>query len=224
MQATGALLATSIRGAPVRSGPGPFAIFRPAGFLCAMFPPSRSFLFLLSSSRRDGNSAQLARRAAAGLPASDPQVWLNLADLPLPVFSDLRHATKENWTPAVTGHARTLLEATLAATDLVMVAPVYWYSLPAAAKLYLDHWSAWLRAPGYDFKTRMAGKTIWAVSAYSDSDPRFAEPLKETLRLTADYMQMRWGGLLLGRGNRPGEVLLDDESTAAAMRFFAAAG
>ena len=38
-----------------------------------------------------------------------------------------------------------LLDATLAATDLVFVAPVYWYSLPAAAKLYLDYWSAWLR-------------------------------------------------------------------------------
>ena len=101
-----------------------------------------------------------------------------------------------------------------------MVAPVYWYSLPAAAKLYLDHWSAWLRAPGYDFKLRMAEKTIWAVSAYSDTDPRFAEPLKETLRLTAAYMQMHWGGHLLGRGNRPGDVLQDEKSVAAADRFF----
>jgi NAD(P)H-dependent FMN reductase len=189
-----------------------------------MIPPSRSFLFLLSSSRRDGNSEQLARRAANGLPASYPQIWLNLADLPLPAFADLRHAAKENWTPTVTGNARTLLEATLAATDLVMVAPVYWYSLPAAAKLYLDHWSAWLRAPGYDFKARMAGKTLWAVSAYSDTDPRFAEPLKETLRLSADYMQMRWGGHLLGTGNRPGDVLQDKISFAASDRFFAAAG
>lgn len=185
-----------------------------------MLPSSRSFLFLLSSSRRDGNSEQLARRAAAGLPAAYTQTWLNLADLPLPAFSDLRHATKENWTPAVTSHARTLLEATLAATDLVMVAPVYWYSLPAAAKLYLDHWSAWMRAPGYDFKSRLVGKTLWAVSSYSDTDPRFAEPFKETLRLTADYMQMRWGGHLLGSGNRPGDVLQDEKSIAAADRFF----
>ena len=186
-----------------------------------MLLSSRRFLFLLSSSRREGNSEQLARRAAAGLPAAHTQTWLSLADLPLPAFADLRHATSDNWTPAVGGPARTLLEATLAATDLVMVVPVYWYSLPAAAKLYLDHWSAWLRAPGYDFKARMAGKTLWVVSIYSDTDPRFAEPLKETLRLTADYMQMHWGGHLLGSGNRPGEVLQDEKSTAAADRFFA---
>ena len=184
---------------------------------------ARRFLFLVASSRRDGNSEQLARRAAATLPASDSQTWLNLTDLPLPAFADLRHGTSENWTPTITGHARTLLEATLAATDVVMVAPVYWYSLPAAAKLYLDHWSAWLRAPGYDFKNRMAGKTLWAVSTFSDTDPRFAEPLKETLRLSADYLHMRWGGQLLGRGNRPGEVLTDTTALAAAKNFFAPA-
>lgn len=188
-----------------------------------MIPSSRRFLFLLSSSRRDGNSEQLARRAATGLPATDTQIWLNLADLPLPAFADLRHATGDNWKPVIKGHARTLLEATLAATDLVLVAPVYWYSLPATAKLYLDHWSAWLRAPGYDFKARMAGKTMWAVSSYSDTDPRFAEPLKETLRLSADYLHMHWGGHLLGSGNRPGEVQQDKKSFTAADRFFTGA-
>ena len=183
----------------------------------------RHFLFLVSSARREGNSEQLARRAAAALPASATQTWLNLADLPLPAFDDRRHISAENWTPTIEGHAHTLLAATLAATDLVIVAPVYWYSLPAAAKLYLDHWSAWLRVPGWDFKTRMAGKTLWAVSCFSDTDPRFAEPLKESLRLSAEYMHMQWGGQLLGSGNRPGEVFNDQAALAAADRFFTGA-
>ena len=186
-------------------------------------PVTRHFLFLVASARRDGNAEQLARRAAVGLPAAATQTWLHLADLPLPAFTDLRHVTAENWTPAVEGHARTLLAATLAATDLVIVAPVYWYSLPAAAKLYLDHWSAWLRAPGWDFKARMAGKTMWGVSTFSDTDPRFAAPLADTLRLSADYMKMPWGGHLLGSGNRPGEVLNDSAALAAAEKFFAPA-
>ncbi len=185
-------------------------------------PSARHFLFLVTSSRRAGNSEQLARRAADNLSTTDTQTWINLADYPLPAFADLRHATSENWTPTIEGHARTLLEATLAATDLVIVAPVYWYSLPAAAKLYLDHWSAWLRAPGYDFKARMADKTLWAVSTYSDTDPRFAAPLKETLRLSAEYMHMRWGGHLLGSGNRPGDVLDDAAALVTAETFFTA--
>lgn len=158
------------------------------------------------------------------LPRTFKQTWINLADLPLPAFADLRHASTENWVPVIEGHARTLLEATLAATDIVMIAPLYWYSLPAAAKLYLDHWSAWLRAPGHDFKVRMAHKTLWAVTTYSDTDPRFAEPLKETLRLSADYLQMNWGGHLLASANRLGDVVNDPAALAAADNFFAQGG
>jgi len=182
--------------------------------------PVRRFLFLVTSARRHGNAEQLARRAAAALPPAVIQEWIHLADVPLPPFADLRHAAAEPWTPVVEGHARRLLEATLAATDLVMVAPVYWYSLPAAAKLYLDHWSAWLRAPRWDFKARMVGKTLWGVSILSDRDTRQADPLRDSLRLTADYMQMHWGGFLLGYGNRPGDVLNDADSVVAADRFF----
>lgn len=186
--------------------------------------PSRSFLFVIASARREGNSEQLARRAALALPATVAQEWLHLADHPLPPFADLRHAGPAPWSPVMEGPARRLLEATLAATDIVLVAPVYWYSLPAAAKLYLDHWTAWLRAPGWDFKGRMAGKTLRGISVSSDGDPAVAAPLQDTLRLTADYMGMTWGGLLIGAGNRPGDVRQHAPSLAAADSFLAATG
>lgn len=185
-----------------------------------MSPAShRRILFVIASARRDGNTEQLARRAARALPDTVPQAWIHLDDYPLPPFADQRHASTTPWAPAVEGPARTLLEATLAATEIVIVAPVYWYSLPASAKLYLDHWTSWLRAPGWDFKARMAGKTLRGISVSSDGDPASATPLRETLRLTADYMAMRWGGLLLGAGNRPGEVLQDATTAGAAEKF-----
>jgi NAD(P)H-dependent FMN reductase len=179
------------------------------------------FVFVVASARRDGNSETLARHAAASLPAGARQTWLRLDEHPLPPFADLRHADAAAWQPTIEGPARVLLETTLAATDLVIVSPVYWYSLSAAAKLYLDHWTAWLRAPGWDFKARMAGKTLWGVTALSDGDPALASPLQETLRLTADYMGMPWGGVLLGAGNRPGDVRRDARALAAAAEFFA---
>lgn len=181
----------------------------------------RRFLFLLASSRRDGNAELLARRAAAALPGAIAQCWLRLADLPLPPFDDVRHSGDGSYAMP-TGHARTLLDATLSATDLVFVAPLYWYGLPASSKLYLDHWSGWMRVTGIDFKARMAGKTMWVVCVYSDEDPNLAEPLFGTLRMTADYMGMRLGGLLLGQGNRPGDVLTDIVSLGQADGLFAA--
>ncbi|MCU7823838.1 flavodoxin family protein [Kitasatospora sp. DSM 101779] len=179
----------------------------------------RRFLFLLGSTRADGNAELLARRAAEHLPAGTEQQWLTLTDLPLPEFADQRH---DGTYPPPTGHARTLLDATLAATDLVIVSPLYWYSVSTPVKHYLDHWSGWMRVPGTDFKARMAGRTLWAVSAYAGTDPADADPLAGMLRRSADYLSMRWGGLLLGSGSRPGDVLADEEALLAAKSFLAA--
>lgn len=179
---------------------------------------SRSFLFVVSSGRRDGNAELLARAAARALPKDATQRWMALADYPLPPFEDRRHPTPSFAAPA--GAELDLLNATLAASDIVMVAPVYWYSLPASAKLYLDFWTAWLRAEGFDFKARMAGKNMWAVSSISDSDHAGAAPLIDCLKLSADYMAMPWRGALIGEGNRPGDVENDARALEAARTFF----
>jgi putative NADPH-quinone reductase len=179
----------------------------------------RRFLFLLASARRDGNSEALARHGAESLPASVEQRWLRLLDLDLPPFEDIRHDGPGAYLPPE-GDAARLLEATLWATDLVMVVPLYWYSVPARAKNYLDHWSGWMRVPGVDFTRRMAGKTLRAVAAISDEDRSVGDPLVGTLALTANYMEMHWAGCLFGFGNRAGEILADQEALAAATTFF----
>jgi len=179
------------------------------------------FLFLSSSARSGGNAEFLARAAAGALSPSAPQRWLALNDLSLPRFEDRRHSGRPYEAPL--GEEKELLEATLDADHLVFVAPVYWYALPASAKLYLDYWSAWLRVPGYDFKPRMAGKALSAVTIISSEDETEAEPLIGCLRLTAGYMSMEWRGTLIGRGNRPGDVEKDARAMDAAKRFFGAA-
>jgi multimeric flavodoxin WrbA len=181
---------------------------------------TRNYLFLLTGSRRGGNSETLARRAAAALSDETGQSWLRLLDLPLPVFEDIRHSGDGTYPPPG-ANGQILLEATLAATDIVFVAPLYWYGLPAPGKLYLDHWSGWMRLPNVEFKERMAGKTMWAITAYSDVDPNMAAPLCGTLRLSAEYMKMAWGGFLLGYGNAPGDILQDQQALICADEFFA---
>ncbi|MFE6933803.1 flavodoxin family protein [Streptomyces sp. NPDC057699] len=178
---------------------------------------TRNFLFLLGSSRTGGNTETLARLAAEQLPAGTEQQWLDLRELPLPDFEDRRHADG-HYTP--TGNAATLLEATLAATDVVIASPLYWYAVSTSTKRYLDHWSGWLEAPGVDFKQRMAGKTLWGVTALADTEPEVADPLAGTLRNSARYLGMRWGGVLLGNGTRPGDVLTDTGAAARAKVFF----
>lgn len=179
----------------------------------------RQFLFILGSARHKGNTELLARHAARSLPASIEQTWIHLHALGLPTFEDIRHDETRKY--AVESESeRTILEATLAATDLVVASPVYWYSVSAATKLYLDHWSGWMRLDGVEFKSRMAGKTLWAISALSDEDWSGAQPLVDTLRRSADYMKMNWGGALLGYGNRPGDIMNHASSLDRAGTFF----
>lgn len=179
----------------------------------------RSFLFVLGSSRADGNTETLARVAAEHLPEGATATWVNLADLDVPPFVDLRHEGDGSY-PAPTGDAADLLDATLAATDLVIASPLYWYSVSAPVKLYLDHWSAWMRVPGVDFRARMAGRRLWAISSVSNEDRRLADPLVGTLTNTAAFMKMTFAGALIGYANRPGDILNDAETLTAAESFF----
>ncbi|MEV5309574.1 NAD(P)H-dependent oxidoreductase [Streptomyces sp. NPDC052610] len=183
---------------------------------------ARRFLFVLGSARRDGNTELLARRAAEQLPEDVEQRWISLAEHPLPDFEDLRHDGEGDRARVHAEHdgAAALREATLAATDLVIASPLYWYSASAQTKRYLDHWSAWLRTPGTDFRAGMAGRTLWGVTALA-TEAVVAEPLVGTLNNTAAYMGMRFGGVLLGNGSRPGDVLNDTEAMTRAKTFFA---
>ncbi len=181
---------------------------------------SREFLFILGSARYDGNTEHLARHAARSLPTSFVQHWIHLLDHKLPLFEDIRHDESRQYSIGSESE-RIVLYATLSATDIVIASPVYWYSISAATKLYLDHWSGWMRLDGVNFKARMASKTLWAISALSDEDWSGAQPLVDTLRLSAEYMKMNWGGVLLGYGNRPGDIANDAASIKRADKFFA---
>jgi multimeric flavodoxin WrbA len=175
------------------------------------------YSFLLASARENGNSEQLARIAAQSLEPANTQDWYSLLNFELPPFQDLRHDPNGYTVP--TGNELSLFNATVDCEHLVFVTPVYWYSVPAPLKLYLDYWSAWLRVESLEFRNRMVGKHLWAVSA-SAGPAEQAQPMFESLRLSANYMKMVWGGQVLGNGTAAGDVLKDDSAVLAAKNLF----
>lgn len=180
------------------------------------------FLFLNASTREPGhvgNSETLARHAAAALPAKAGQSWLKLAELNIPPFVDLRHTAGSY--PMPEGDVKTLLDATLAATDLVFVSPVYWFSIPSPLKTCLDHWSAWLRVPDLDFKQRMAGKRLWVIATSGNREK--AQPMLDSYRLCAEFLDLQWQTPLWGKGGAPDTVLGDTAAMDAAQHHFKAA-
>lgn len=176
------------------------------------------YLFLTTSTREPGhtgNTEWLARQAANALPQATPQTWLHLAQMQLPPFVDLRHTVGTY--PAPEGDLKTLLDATLAATHIVFVSPVYWFSIPSPLKTYLDHWSAWMRVPGLAFKEPMADKALLLIT--TSGDRAKAQPMIDSVALCAQFLHMRWGGALWGKGGPPGAVQADAQAVAAAATF-----
>ena len=176
-------------------------------------------LFLVASTRETGhlgNTEWLAQQAAAALPA-DAQRWLHLARMELAPFVDLRHTVGQY--PMPEGDLKTLLDATLACDHVVWVAPVYWYSFPSSLKTYLDHWSAWMRIPQIDFKGEMAKKTLSLIT--TNGDRAKAQSMIDSAELCAKFLNMRWGGVLWGKGGPPDAVKADAQAVQAAKSFLA---
>lgn len=157
---------------------------------------ARGFLFVLASHRIGGRTEELARKFAADLPSAVAQRWLRLADLALPDLVDHRGQGPGT---APDGDESLLLRATLEASDLVIVSPLYWYSVSASAKLYLDHWGRWLELDGVGFRERMRGKRLWAMCTLSEGrDLEDARPMLDMLSKSAAYLGMEWSGALVG--------------------------
>jgi multimeric flavodoxin WrbA len=179
---------------------------------------SRNVLFLLASSREGGNAEQLARRAAEALPPGTAVEWLRLEEHLRQPFRDSRHAPGGYAKPGPKLLA--LAERTMAADELVIVSPIYWYHLSSTAQHYFEHWSWWMRLPELRFRERMRGKVLSLVTAHSsEEDDAVAEPPIQSLRLTAGYMALRWRGALIGHGSAPGQVLTDTRALDAAREF-----
>lgn len=186
---------------------------------------SRHCLFLIASTREPGhvgNTEWLARQAAASLPPDTAQTWVYLARAGIPEFIDQRHTVGSYPMPEAGSVMRGLLDQTLACTDLVFVAPVYWFSFPATLKAYLDHWSAWLRVPGLEFKAQMSQKRLWLIT--TNGDRAKAQPMIDSTAMCAKFLDMPLAGVLWGKGGGPGVVMGDAEAVAAASDFLLATG
>jgi NAD(P)H-dependent FMN reductase len=182
---------------------------------------ARHFLFIVSSARIPGalgNTEWLAREAGRHLPAGATAAWTHLNGLDVADFEDRRHDVGSY--PMPTGDTLRLLDATLEATDLVFVTPLYWYSFPNRLKRYLDHWSAWMRVDGLPFKERMKGKRVWAITTSGNREK--TQPMFDSLRLCAQFLSMAWQPPLWGQGGAPGAVQQDTAAIAAAANYFGA--
>ena len=79
--------------------------------------------------------------------------------------------------------------------NIILACPVYWYSVPALMKRFIDRWSDILTIRK-DIGRKLHGKKLFIIACYG-TYPDGYEGFELPLQKTASYMDMRYGGSLI---------------------------
>lgn len=165
-----------------------------------MNKPSRQPAVLLASSRSGGNTAALVETA---FPPGSAAVY-DIGSMSIGYYS----YDNANWADAF----MPLIAKLLSHSSWVLATPLYWYTMSAQAKTFVDRLSD-LTTTHKAIGRQLQGKSLSVIC--SGTDPALPPSFDEPLRLTCDYLGMRYLGSHYGRF----EGRVHVSSTAAARLF-----
>jgi len=166
----------------------------------------KKVLILLGSPRKKGNSAILAAQIAKGVGSAGVKVetvflqGLNIA----PCKSCYACQKKNSKGCAIDDAMQGVYPKLLAADAWVIATPVYWFTMSAQTKLFMDRCFA---LPAYA-KEPFAGKRIAIAMSYGDADP-FVSGCVNALRTFQDafsYTKAHIVGMVYGSAFGEGEI------------------
>ena len=167
----------------------------------------RQVLIAIGSPRRKGNSTILAQRIAAGARAAGAEVeTVRLHDLEIRPCTACNACRKDSADDCVLQDGMQGLYPRLRACDaLVIASPIYWFTVSAQTKLFLDRWYGLGGPQGYpDLK----GKRVGVALTYADPDP-FVSGAANALRMFQDacrYVDADLIGMVYGTAWEAGEI------------------
>ncbi|MEW4290298.1 flavodoxin family protein [Rossellomorea marisflavi] len=170
-------------------------------------------LTLLGSTRKNGNSETLARKAVEG---TDHTI-VTLADLTIEAITDLRH-TPEGFSPVDDDYEKlvTLMEE----HDVLLFAtPLYWYGMSGPMKDFFDRWSQYLRDDRFNLKEELKKKKAYVVITGGTSAKVKGLPLVQQFNYICEFVNMEFVDYIIGAGVKPGEILNDEASLLKAARW-----
>ncbi|UII57576.1 flavodoxin family protein [Cytobacillus spongiae] len=113
-----------------------------------------------------------------------------------------------------------LLDLILPCDLLIFSTPIYWYSMSAQMKLFIDRWSQSLRDSNYpDFKKQMAAKKAYVLSVGGDDPLIKGLPMIQQFQHIFSFVGMEFSGYLIGSANQPGEIQQDERALLAAKQL-----
>jgi multimeric flavodoxin WrbA len=166
----------------------------------------KKVLVLLGSPRKKGNSALLAQSIAAGAESVGARVeTLFIHGMKIAPCSSCYACQKPNSNGCAINDGMQIVYKKLLASDAWIIAsPVYWFTMSAQTKLWMDRAFALLPRAENAF----AGKRIAVAMSYGDSDP-FKSGCVNALRTFQDayaYVGASIVGMVYGSAMDAGEI------------------
>ncbi|WP_195575785.1 flavodoxin family protein [Paenibacillus sp. 1001270B_150601_E10] len=166
-------------------------------------------MFIIQGSARDnGNTEQLTSVLTEGIQTET----VLLREKTIRQIVDGRH--EEGGFIPVEDDMNSVVEAMLKHDTLVFATPLYWYGMSGHMKTFIDRWSQCIRDESLQFKERMQGKKVYIVIVGGPNAKITGLPLVQQFQHVCSFMGMSLEGWIIGRGVKPGEVLLDKETMA----------
>ncbi len=168
--------------------------------------PAKKILILLGSPRKDGNSAVLAKKIAAGAASSGAKtetIFIHGKKI-APCKSCYACQKPKSKGCSIADDMQALYPKMLAADAWVIASPVYWFNMSAQTKLWMDRCFA---LPAYG-RNPFSGKRIAVAMAYGDEDP-FASGCVNAMRTFQDayaYVGAKIVGFVYGSAMKAGEI------------------
>ena len=158
------------------------------------------------SPRKTGNSATLAQQVAAGAEAAGAQVeTYHLHGMEIAPCNACDACLKRDDPDCVIDDDMQILYPKLLDADAIVISsPIYWFTVSAQTKLFMDRCYAF-EGPGENL---LRDKRYAIVLAYGDSDP-FNSGAVNALRTFQDglaYIGAEIAGTVYGSASKPGEI------------------
>jgi multimeric flavodoxin WrbA len=158
------------------------------------------------SPRKEGNSATLAEQVAAGARAASAQVQSHYQhELEIQPCDACDACQAGAYVGCVIDDdMQQLYPQLLEADGLVIASPVYWFTVSAQTKLFMDRCYALVAEDGWALR----GKKVGIVMTYGDDDP-FDSGAVNAFRTFQDgfrYVGADIVGFVYGSASEPGEI------------------
>jgi multimeric flavodoxin WrbA len=180
-------------------------------------------LVLYSSPRKKGNSATLANEIIKGAQSEGAHVeTVHLHGMKIsPCQACYACQKKDSKGCAIDDEMQTIYPKLVECNTWVIASPVYWFTVSAQAKLFMDRCFAF---PAYTKKAleySFVDKRIGIALSYGDTDP-FNSGCVNALRTFQDafnYVGAQIIGMVYGSGDAPGEIKSNTELMARAEKL-----